>query len=383
MTILHTSDWHLGHLLYGFSRDAEQRDMLQQLKQIVEARKPDALLVSGDVFHTGTPSASVQQLFVEAIVALHNANPGMCIIITAGNHDSASKHVVFRTPWRAMNVHTIGTFDSNNPADIIIEIPGKGFVIAMPYVNERFLPADTFANLLAAVAERNVDGLPVVLMAHTAVAGCDFAGHDSVDARTVGGIDCCPLDMLGSGYDYVALGHIHKPQHVAGANGRVYYCGSPLPVSFDETAPHGVAWVSIDAHGMQPVVEPIPISNLMPLETLPASGAAPWDDVVQMLRDFPADRNAYIRLQVEVDNFLSPNANYEAMALLEGKKARLCVINTVRKAVAKGEAKGLTVSQLRQESPEGLLQRFAADKGFSLDDELIAMFRSVLRSLNE
>ena len=62
MRIIHTSDWHLGHVLYGYDRSREQRDMLGQIEEIVGKEKPDALVVSGDVYHTGQPSAAVQKM---------------------------------------------------------------------------------------------------------------------------------------------------------------------------------------------------------------------------------------------------------------------------------------------------------------------------------
>ena len=89
MRIIHTSDWHLGHVLYGYDRSREQRDMLVRIEEIVGKEKPDALVVSGDVYHTGQPSAAVQKMFTEAVMRLHEACPEMEIVITAGNHDKA------------------------------------------------------------------------------------------------------------------------------------------------------------------------------------------------------------------------------------------------------------------------------------------------------
>ena len=107
MKILHTSDWHLGHVLYNNDRSEEQKTMLEQIISIVQNHKPEVFLIAGDVYHTSQPSSSIQTLFANSIMSLHNANPKMQIIITAGNHDSAIKHEIFRQPWQALNVHTI------------------------------------------------------------------------------------------------------------------------------------------------------------------------------------------------------------------------------------------------------------------------------------
>ena len=107
MKILHTSDWHLGHILYNYDRTEEQLSMLDQMVSIVEEQKPDVFLLCGDVYHTSQPSAAIQTMLSEALVRIHDANPGMTIVMTAGNHDSGSKHEIFRKPWLALKVHAI------------------------------------------------------------------------------------------------------------------------------------------------------------------------------------------------------------------------------------------------------------------------------------
>ena len=127
--------------------------MLKQMADIVHEQKPDLFLLCGDVYHTAQPSASVQTLFTNALMEIHNANPVMTIIITAGNHDSGTKHDIFKTPWKALNVHTIGNVNANSLEDLIIEIPDRAFVIAVPYINERNMPKGLYQQLLDRVME--------------------------------------------------------------------------------------------------------------------------------------------------------------------------------------------------------------------------------------
>ena len=233
MKLLHTSDWHLGHTLYNYDRTEEQRSMLEQMVGIVEEQKPDVFLLCGDVYHTSQPSAAVQTMLTDGMVSIHNAHPQMKIVMTAGNHDSGSKHEIFRTPWRALGVYAIGQLEKENMDEHIIEVTGMGYVIAVPYANERNIPDGFFQQLLDRVAERNTEGLPVVLTAHTTVKGCDFKGHDFASEYTVGGIDSLELEQMGEGYDYLALGHIHHEQFVHSGKHNVRYSGTPLAVSFD------------------------------------------------------------------------------------------------------------------------------------------------------
>lgn len=383
MKILHTSDWHLGHTLYNYDRTEEQMAMLLQMVDIVREEKPDVFLLCGDVYHTPQPSASVQTMFTNALVEIHDANPDMTIVITAGNHDSGTKHDIFRTPWKALKVYTIGSVDANNKEDLIIEIPGQGYVIAVPYVNERNMPDGFFQDLLDIVAERNKANLPVLMTAHTTVSGCDFTGHENASEYVVGGIDSHSLEDMGTGYDYLALGHIHHAQFVRGGHHRVRYSGTPIPVSFDENYQHSVSIVELNKHGEGPVVKEIEIQTHRPLVTLPKDGVATWKDAKDLLEGFPNDIEAYIRLNVEVDNFLPVEANAEALLLTEGKKCRFCVINTHRLKKDRREAKVMSVQEFKTEKPIDIAERYAEDIGVEFDDDIKELFNETLALLKE
>lgn len=383
MKILHTSDWHLGHTLYNYDRTEEQMAMLLQMVDIVREEKPDVFLLCGDVYHTPQPSASVQTMFTNALVEIHDANPNMTIVITAGNHDSGTKHDIFRTPWKALKVYTIGSVDANNKEDLIIEIPGQGYVIAVPYVNERNMPDGFFQDLLDIVAERNKANLPVLMTAHTTVSGCDFTGHENASEYVVGGIDSHSLEDMGTGYDYLALGHIHHAQFVRGGHHRVRYSGTPIPVSFDENYQHSVSIVELNKHGEEPVVKEIEIQTHRPLVTLPKDGVATWEDAKDLLEGFPNDIEAYIRLNVEVDNFLPVEANAEALLLTEGKKCKFCVINTHRLKKDSREAKVMSVQEFKTEKPIDIAERYAEDIGVEFDDDMKELFNETLALLKE
>ncbi|MBQ2047236.1 MAG: exonuclease SbcCD subunit D [Muribaculaceae bacterium] len=383
MKILHTSDWHLGHTLYNYDRMEEQSDMLRQMVEIVKVHQPDLFLLAGDVFHTSQPSSAAQKMFAEALVAIHDANPQMTIVATAGNHDSSSKHEIFRTPWEALKVYTIGNLSKENLDDHIIEIPGKGYVVAVPYAYERNIPDGFFQQLLDTVAAKNSENLPVIMTAHTTVKGCDFTGHDNSTENTIGGIDSIDIKEMGEGYDYLALGHIHHEQFVHTGKHNVRYSGTPIAVSFDENYPHSVSIVDIAKHGDRPSIEKVAIKNCHPLVTLPIEGLATWDEAKKLFADFPNDIPAYIRLNVEVDDMLPPNANNEARAIANGKECKFCIINTKRKERVKTEAKALSIQEFQAESPLDIAMHYANDKNRAFDDEIKDLFNEVIRVINE
>lgn len=395
MKILHTSDWHLGHTLYNYERTEEQSSMLKQMVGIVNEEKPDVFLLCGDVYHTSQPSAAVQTMFTDALVQIHDAYPAMTIVITAGNHDSGTKHEIFRTPWKALKVHTIGNLNKDSLDENIVEIPGKGYVVAIPYVNERNIPDGFFQQLLDHVADKNTDNLPVVMTAHTTIQGCDYTGHDlhayigkreqqpeEESQYVVGGIDSLDIDKMGKGYDYLALGHIHHEQFVHTGKHNVRYCGSPIAVSFDEAYSHSVSIVEIDNHDDTPKVRKEEVKNPRPLVTLPVEGTATWEEAKELLSNFPDDIPAYIRLNVESDDFLPVEANAEAVRLTAGKKCRFCHINHKRKTSQNADTKVLTVQEFQSEQPIDIARRYAKDLGVNFDDEMVELFNETLGMLN-
>ena len=414
MKILHTSDWHLGHTLYNYDRTEEQRAMLEQMVSIVEEQKPDVFLLCGDVYHTPQPSAAVQTMLSDGLVRIHEANPQMTIVMTAGNHDSGTKHEIFQTPWKALKVYAIGQLGKaankreqnharmesaeheqarlkgkEDQDEHIIEVPGKGWIVAVPYANERNIPEGFFQQLLDRVAEKNTENLPVVMTAHTTVKGCDFTGHDHATERlrvgeqssgiySVGGIDSLELDEMGEGYDYLALGHIHHEQFVHSGKHNVRYSGTPLPVSFDENFTHSVSIVEISQHGETPAVKVIEIQNPHPLVTLPTVGLATWEEAKELLSKFPDDIPAYIRLNVEIEDFLPVEANAEAASLAKEKQCRFCCINAKRKAVRQDDVQVLTVQEFQAEKPIEIARRYAEYEGINFDEEMQTMFNEVM-----
>ena len=393
MKILHTSDWHLGNQLYGYDRFEEQSVMLDTMVEIVREERPDVFLLCGDVFDVPQPSATVNRLFVEAITKIHDAHPEIVVVITAGNHDSASRHEVFRKPWLNLGVYSVGTVNIDSPENHIVEIPGKGWVIAVPYVNERNLPDGFIQNLINIVSEKNTTALPVVMTGHTTVRGCDFSGHtDIYDRRndgetyTVGGIEGVKVEDMGNGYDYLALGHIHRKQYIHTGRHNVRYSGSPLPVSFDENFEHTVTILEIDRkYGPEerlPDIREIPIINTRPLITLPADGFTDWKTARTLLENLDDGvKNAYIRLNVEVEDFLPHGANEDANAIAASKGCRFCLINTRRKNAVFHEEKSLTVNEFRREDPLDIAIKYAKEIGEVFNEDMRKMFEEALRSI--
>lgn len=394
-TFIHTSDWHLGHSFYGYDRGEQEQAMLDWLVSLIEARQPDAVLVSGDIFHNAQPAVAAVERFARAVIRLRQAGPShMKIIATAGNHDGASRHQAHAELWKTLDVHVPGVVSrpedneeiaSANPA-LIHCVDERAWILSVPYVNERFLPDNFYQELLDAVAARNSSRLPIVLMAHTAVA---LPGSETEDGGIFGGVEAVSLSSLGHGYDYLALGHIHRPMTKYSKDHRtvVSYSGSPLSVSFDERHSHGVNIVTIESGDERKIsLERELFEDPCPPVNIPGRGVASWETCVEELREFPVDKDAFLRLNVELEvgETLPLEARGQAESLLQGKKARLCLINSVRKLSSGAEAAGdreLTVSELNAIAPRDLILRYTEEVDRKLDDELLELLDQAINEL--
>jgi exonuclease SbcD len=334
MKLLHTADLHLGQIIYqNYDRSDEHRHFFRQLEQWCRDEQPDALVVSGDVFDIQQPSATVKKVFTEYFVRLHQQCPDMHIVITAGNHDSASRLQADSAVWQFANAYLIGippALDSLSLADgwqdqYIIRLR-SGYIVALPYMaGER---KEVIQSVLDKVAEENTGGLPVVLMAHQAVTGLDIEGH-SFDVGTLKTLD---IGSFGHGFDYLALGHIHKPQTIGCQQDAmkqdavtypspvVRYSGSALHVSCDETYPHSVSKVEISSHGGSVVVSQLRIDEYRHFYVLPTDDTSftSSDAALDALRQFIArgDRG-YVRFRFDQSADLPSNFSQQVYDVLQ------------------------------------------------------------------
>ena len=400
MKILHTSDWHLGHTLYNYDRSHEQQAFLQQLTRIVAEEMPDAMVVSGDIYHYSTPSAATQKMYTDGMLEIHRVCPGMTIVVTAGNHDSSSKLEIDSSLWKHFGVKVVGNIERNqeevNLEKHIVEVRNdrgilKGYIIAVPHVYPQNFPildtetpreerqARFFQALQDEVEKMNAERLPVVLMAHLSIEGSDQTGHDD----TVGGIEYVPISAMGEGYDYLALGHIHCPQNIKGSRHCARYCGTPLPVSFDEAYPHSVSIVEIQGE-KAPQIKTIEIENPMPLITLPKE-AVDFEEAIKLLEEYPDDKPAYIRLNVLIKDYLAPDCNERASNAVKGKNCKFCYIKPNReKHTSDDETKHISIQEMQEMSPLEIAKLYFKEaEGEEMDEELCELMNSVVQKVKE
>lgn len=266
MKIIATSDWHLGNLFHGNDRLPEHKHFLAWLLERLEEEQPDALLVAGDVFDNGNPSAAAQSAYYEFLADATKVCPDMQIVITAGNHDSANRleapRVLLarhRVEVRG-NVHRVWSPETESwqtdMEDLMIPVVGKDgdrmVVLAVPYLRSDVVQnacysegVNLFLRRLTERARELYPDYPLVMMAHMYAKGAEIATRDASEKIVVGGQEEVSLEE-GEHPDYLTCGHIHKRQRVWGT-GWARYTGSVLPMSFAEKDyTHGVDLVRLE-----------------------------------------------------------------------------------------------------------------------------------------
>ncbi len=249
MRIIHTSDWHLGQNFYTKSRASEHQAFLHWLLAQVEQYEVDAIIVAGDIFDTGSPPSYARELYNRFIVQLRNS--GCALYLLAGNHDSVATLNESRELLACLNARVI-TGPDDDPFIIPRRDGAPGAILCpIPFLRARDMLQskagqsgaekqrslqDAIANqyqqsYARAQALRQEKPLPIVATGHLTTVGA--SASEAVRDIYIGTLDAFPAHAFPPA-DYIALGHIHRPQRVGGTE-HIRYCGSPIALSFDET----------------------------------------------------------------------------------------------------------------------------------------------------
>jgi exonuclease SbcD len=287
MKILHTSDWHLGRSLYGRKRYAEFAGFLQWLSDHMKRVRIDALLVSGDIFDTSTPSNRAQELYYRFLCRVAEASCRHVVII-GGNHDSPSFLNAPKALLRALNVHVVGSMTRSPEEEVIVlhdqrDRP-EAIVCAVPYLRDKEIrtveagetPEDKTRKLIdalgshyahvcriAAQRRKEVGDIPLIAMGHLFAAGGKTIQGDGVRDLYVGSLARVGADCFPDSVDYVALGHLHLPQQV-GRFQHIRYSGAPIPMGYGE-AKQQKQVIQVDFSTRPLLIEPVHVPCFQPL----------------------------------------------------------------------------------------------------------------------
>jgi exonuclease SbcD len=262
MRLLHTSDWHIGRTLHGTELLAEQEAVLSGLAEVVVAESVDVVLVAGDVYDRAVPSADATGVLDRVIGRLLRA--GAQVVLTPGNHDSARRLGTFSGLLSAAGLHVRAATAGLDEPVLLTDEHGEVALYGLPFLepevarHELGISGGTGGRSHEAVLGAAMDRVRAdlflrprarsVVLAHAFVGG--GVASDSERDICVGGVDIVPASVF-EGVDYVALGHLHRPQTLSP---RIRYSGSPLAYSFGEAGQQKQVWlVDLDRDGLAEV----------------------------------------------------------------------------------------------------------------------------------
>lgn len=304
MKILHTSDWHIGRMLYTKRRDKETDAFLEWLLRTIDERDVEALIIAGDVFDTAAPSADSQGRYYRFLGDLQDT---CCraVVVIAGNHDSAALIDAPRPVLemlKDLEVHAVGSAAETEREIVILR--GKTgepelAVCAVPFLRESDLRAESTSADFADRQRAFLDALkghyahvfdearklklPIAATGHLFAAGGRCSDDDGVRELYVGTLVRADADIFPDDIAYTALGHLHVPQTVGGRD-NVRYSGSPIPMGFGEAGQQKIVCIAdITPEGTR--VEEVPIPSFRRLEMIRGTAS----DIERRLREIRAE----------------------------------------------------------------------------------------------
>lgn len=347
MRILHTSDWHLGKRLFKLDRAQEHELFLNWLIDTIKSRNIDLLLIAGDIFDTPTPPHQSLETFYNFLHRLSVETKAETLII-AGNHDSG---LLLEAPSKILAPHRVKVWGKLSPkqTDHWMKI-GNVDICAIPFFRSYELLPQGEGDALEALKtylEKEKSG-PQLLMLHHLAGMYEAAGSEQV--INLSGVDSIPSDILKS-FDYVALGHIHKPQKIASQS---YYSGSPIPLRFSETLRKSVVIIEESDGKLVPTIHPIPVfRELFIVKTDEASYEKDLKDLVKA-----SDLTPMVEVQI---NLTSPRSGLvdEIKSILEEKGMELLSYLPLFQAAERKERRSEKLFEL---SPVELFEEFYKTK---------------------
>ncbi len=410
MKILHTADWHIGQLFYAYDRTYEHQQFLDWLINTVVAQEADVLLISGDIFDVANPSAAAVKMFYSFLNRVTKASPGLQVVVTAGNHDSAARLEAPKPLLESSNIHIVGWVERKPDGEIDYDkliVPlhnrqGKTEIccLAVPFLRLGDYPAipdaannyaegvtALYRELTAYAGKKLKKGQCLIAMGHLHVQHAEITEMDTAERPIMGGIEGINAGAFSPDLLYVALGHIHKAQALD-TKGVIRYSGSPLPMSFAETDyQHEV--VSIDiTNGTIQALTGIPIPVRVPLQRVPRK-PEPLEQVLTALQQLPESTGdlstaPYLEVRVLL-NGPEPALRHKIEAILKYKQVRLAKIDPRHPAANKDNTtvEMVTPETLSELTPDDLFSRLYFSKyNTEVPDSLRTLFSQVVQEVN-
>ncbi|MDE9427618.1 exonuclease subunit SbcD [Xenorhabdus bovienii] len=323
MRIIHTSDWHLGQYFFTKNRAAEHQHFLQWLIEQIIRHQVDALVIAGDIFDTGSPPSYARELYNQFVVELQPT--GCQLVILGGNHDSVATLNESKSLFSCLNTTVIASADADIQQQIKVLNNQNGeagaILCAIPYLRPRDIMTSqagqsatqkqqALQNAITehyhqlyqqadALREQLGQPLPIIATGHLTTVGASTS--DSVRDIYIGTLDAFPAQAFPPA-DYIALGHIHRPQIIAKSD-HIRYSGSPIPLNFDEVGQEkSVCLVDFKEDKFDNVTL-LPIPSYQPMQLI-RGNLQQIEAQLQTFKAYQGERPVWLDIEVATQDYL-------------------------------------------------------------------------------
>ena len=388
MRIIHTSDWHLGHTLMDKTREEEMRSFFSFLIDVLIKEKVDALLISGDIFDTGTPSNAALSLYYSFLASIKNTE---CkdVFIIAGNHDSPSLLSAPKEILEMVNVHIYATKEDIEP----YVIGEKVVVLPIPFPRDqelrRLVQGGTIKEeddrLRLAIEElyktetektaSTYPSLPIVAMGHLMATNINVEDKPNL---YIGGLGTIDSGSFPKALSYVALGHIHKKMNL-NSSGTLCYSGSPIPFSFKEAKDTKVLKL-VEIEGSETKVSDITIPRFRNLFQIKGDKESIEKELKSLVED---KEEGWVSIEITESGVSSSLRSFcEGITEQTGLEIIHIKDTTVSKRLLETEEE---IESLDSLSEEDIFSKFLDEKEIKNErkDDLLTLFREILQQLEE
>ncbi|MCQ8868391.1 exonuclease subunit SbcD [Vibrio splendidus] len=397
MKILHTSDWHLGQNFYNKSRKNEHERFLQWLLEQVTEHDIDAIIVAGDIFDTSTPPSYAREMYNKFVVDSNKI--GCQLVLLGGNHDSVSVLKETQQLLKYMGADVIPNTNEDH-ATQVVELKGKNgdveaLVCAIPFIRPRDVLTSQagvtgverqkqlgdaikqhYQSVYDAAVEKratfeNSEHMPIIATGHLTAMGVQQS--DSVRDIYVGNLDGFAADGFPDA-DYIALGHIHRPQVVAKRE-YIRYCGSPIPLSFDELKSQKQVCVVEFIEGERTISQ-LPVPTFQPLAEIKGDLSEIESQLNQYI-GLDSEQSVWLSIEVQAQDYLS-DLQERMRALTEGLNVEVLQLRRARERrnQALEQESAETLSEL---SPMDVFSKRIALEEFETDSEKARLERMTVK----
>lgn len=403
MKILHTADWHIGQLFHEYDRTFEHQQFLNWLVKILQEEQIDVLLISGDVFDLSNPGAASIRMFYSFLNQATSANSSLQIIITAGNHDSATRLESPKPLLESSNIHIIGVVEKDTEGSIdydklIIPLRNasgetQAWCLAVPFLRMGDYPpvadstnpytdgvAALYQDVFEYALKRKQDDQSIIAMGHLHTHSAEITDLDKTERLIMGGVECISATAFHEDIKYVALGHIHKAQRIGGKE-HIRYSGSPLPMSFSElNYKHQV--IVFDLHedaiaNLRSIEVPMSVS----LKRVPAKHS-PLHEVISLLEQLPSldedkEMSPYLEVRVLLEG-PEPGLRHKVETALVGKHVRLAKIDVKYPQSNPNKREFITQDKLQELKPLDVFAKAYESKyNAEVPEDMVQLFKQV------